>query len=45
MLSQCLIWSEIGQKVVLDDGAAQVLTDGDSGAAFYTLGCRRVVGK
>jgi hypothetical protein len=41
----CPIWSETGQKVVLDGGAARVLTGGDGGAAFYKLGCWRVVGK
>jgi hypothetical protein len=41
----CPIWSEMGQKVVLDGGAARVLTGGDGGAAFCKLGCRRVAGK
>jgi hypothetical protein len=45
MLSPCPIWSETGQKVVVDGGAARVLTSGDGGTAFCELGCRRVVGK
>jgi hypothetical protein len=35
----------MGQKGVIDDGAAQVLTGGDGGTAFCWLGCRRVVEK
>jgi hypothetical protein len=41
----CPIWSETGQKVVLDGGAARVLTGSDGGIAFCKLGCRRVARK
>jgi hypothetical protein len=39
------IWSEMGQKGVIDGGAGRVLTGGDGGTAFCRLGCRRAVGK
>jgi hypothetical protein len=45
MLLQYLIGLEMGQKGVIDGGAARVLTGGDGGMAFCRLGCRRVVGK
>jgi hypothetical protein len=45
MLSECLIWSETGRRVVIDGGVAQVLTGGDGGAAFCKLECWRVAGK
>jgi hypothetical protein len=45
MLFPCPIWLETGQKVVLDGGAARVLTVGDGRVVFYKLGCRRVAGK
>jgi hypothetical protein len=35
----------MGQKGMIDDGAAWVLTSGDGGMAFYRLGCRKVAGK
>jgi hypothetical protein len=34
----------MGQKGVIDDGAARVLTGGDGSVAFCELGCRRVAG-
>jgi hypothetical protein len=45
MLLQYLIGLEMGQKGVIDGGAARVLTGGDGGMAFCRLGCRRVAGK
>jgi hypothetical protein len=39
------IWSETGQKGVIDGEAARVLTGGDGGTVFRRLGCRRMVGK
>jgi hypothetical protein len=45
MLLQYLIGPEMGQKGVIDGGAARVLTGGDGGTVFCRLGCRRVVGK
>jgi hypothetical protein len=45
MLLQYLIGSEMGQREVIDGGAARVLTGGDGGTAFCRLGWRRVAGK
>jgi hypothetical protein len=36
---------ETGQKGVINDGAARVLTSGDGGTAFRRLGCWRAAGK
>jgi hypothetical protein len=40
-----LIWPEVGQKGVVDSGAARVFIGGDGGTAFCWLGCRRAVKK
>jgi hypothetical protein len=45
MLLQYLIGPEMGQKGVIDGGAARVFTGGDGGTAFCRLGCRRAARK
>jgi hypothetical protein len=43
MLLQYSIGPELGQKGVIDGGAARVLTGGDGGMVFYWLGRRKAV--